>query len=141
MQYSKEYRQLTKVKPPEGANVIDLIDKGLPLEAVEQVAIMFEINRSHAALLLGVSIRALQSRKQENKVKTLPLQESDRALQLTRLMNDAVEYFGSLESANRWMKTLNKGLGDKQPIELCNTGVGMSMVRDSINRLKYGMTA
>lgn len=141
MQYAKEYNQLTNTKAPEDANIIDLLAEGLPLGAVELVANMYEINRSQAASLLGVSIRALQSRRQGNKVTTLPLQESDRALQLARLMNEAVAYFGSNAAANRWMKTSNIGLGDKMPIKLCNTGVGMGMVRDSITRLKYGMTA
>lgn len=121
--------------------MLDVLGGGLPLSVIEQMAIMFEINRYQVASLLGVSVRALQYRKRENSLKTLPMRKSDKALQLARLMNEAVEYFGTFEASNRWMKTASKGLGDKMPLALCNNGVGMEMVRESINRLKYGMTA
>jgi putative toxin-antitoxin system antitoxin component (TIGR02293 family) len=108
---------------------------------VDEIARMFDISQSQASLLIGVSIRTVQARKKETPLKTLHLQESDSALQITKLRNDALEYFGSEQAVNRWMKSVNKGLGDKAPITLCNTGVGRELVRESLNRLKYGMTA
>lgn len=141
MLYEKEYCQLTNTPIPKNVNVIDILAKGLPLIAVDEIARMFDISQSQASLLIGVSIRTVQARKKETPLKTLHLQESDSALQIAKLRNDALEYFGSEQAVNRWMKSVNKGLGDKAPITLCNTGVGRELVRESVNRLKYGMTA
>ena len=141
MQYSKEYRQLTQHAAPDFDSVIDIIEEGLPLSAVEQIAKMFEVSKARAAAMLGVSLRALQSRSQSDHKGKLPLRESDRALQLAKLMNEAIVCFGNAENAVRWMKSANTGLGNKKPVDLCSSGVGMEMVRDSVNRLKFGLTA
>jgi len=124
MLYGKEYCQLTKTPAPENVNIIDILDRGLPLIVIDEIARMFDINKSQASTRIGVSIRTVQTRKKEKLLKTLSLQESDNALQIARLMNDALEYFGSEQAVNHWLKTNNKGLGDKTPIEICNTGVG-----------------
>ncbi|WP_418889500.1 antitoxin Xre/MbcA/ParS toxin-binding domain-containing protein [Paraglaciecola polaris] len=56
-------------------------------------------------------------------------------------MNEITETFGSQKAAVKWMNTSNIGLRDEKPLSLCNSFTGMEMVRNSVNRLKYGMTA
>ncbi len=141
MEYAREYRQLTNRELPADATVLDIISDGLPLDAIENIASIFDIKKSQAAPLLGISLRAVQARKQRNTMKTLRMHESDRAFQLVKLMNEPVKYFGSIGVATRWMKTPNKALGNKVPLELCTTGLGIQMIRDSINRLNCGFTA
>ena len=102
MLYEKEYCQLTNTPTPKNVNVIDMLAKGLPLIAVDEIARMFDISQSQASLLIGVSIRTVQARKKETPLKTLHLQESDSALQIAKLRNDALEYFGSEQAVNHW---------------------------------------
>lgn len=66
---------------------------------------------------------------------------SERALLLTELMNDAVDYSGSESLALRWIKADNQVFGSKKPIKLCNTSTGIELVREAINCLRHGMTA
>ncbi|MEQ5808529.1 hypothetical protein J3369_14070 [Alteromonas sp. NFXS44] len=61
MQYAKEYRQLTQHAAPDFDSVIDIIEEGLPLSAVKQIAKMFEVSKARAAAMPGVSLRAWQS--------------------------------------------------------------------------------
>ena len=142
MQYAKEYMQLTHKQPPANVNVVELIEKGLPVGAVDELAKLLELNKTEVANLLGVTLRALQQRRTgaERGIR-LTGQLTDKAFQLVRLMNEITDYFGSRAAANKWMKTPNMVLGDVAPIDLCNKGVGMDMVRDVVNRMKYGMTA
>jgi len=122
--------------------VLHVIAQGLPLNAVDNMSRIFGINRTRVAALLGVTPRSLQQLKKNDQGATrLSDQISDRALQLTRLMNDVTECFGSHEAAVKWMDTPNIGLSDEKPLSLCSSITGMEMVRNSVNRLKYGMTA
>ena len=142
MQYAKEYVQLTHKQPPVNVNVVQLIEKGLPVGAVDEMAKLLEVNKTEVANLHGVTLRSLQHRNNGAKRGIrLTEQLTDKAFQLVRLVNEITDYFGSREAANKWMKTPNMALGDVAPIDLCNKGVGMDMVRDDVNRMKYGMTA
>lgn len=144
MQYAKEYTQLTDKQPPPNMTIAAVIEEGLPVSALDNMTQILGVNKSGVASLLGVTTRTLQqrSRKQvDHGMARLNDQLSDRAIQLTRLMNEVIECFGGHDAAMKWMRTPNIGLGDKTPLSLCNSYTGMDMVRNSINRLKYGLTA
>lgn len=142
MNYAREYKQLTTKNPPKSMTISMVIEQGLPLGAVDKMTEILGINKSGVANLLGVTPRSLQQlKKNDHGISRLSNQITDRALQLTRLMNEIAEYFGSQDSAIKWMNTPNIGLCDEKPLLLCNSFTGMEMVRNSVNRLKYGMTA
>lgn len=100
------------------------------------------VNKSGVATLLGVTTGTLQQRKNTDQAAVrLSEQLTDRAFQIARLMNDVIEYFGSRQSAIKWMNTPNIGLGDVTPLSLCTKITHMEMVRNTVNHLKYGITA
>tara|TARA_R110001583_G_scaffold186189_1_gene346780 strand:- start:9119 stop:9541 length:423 start_codon:yes stop_codon:yes gene_type:complete len=140
MLYAREYKQLTAKPPPKNMSISMVIEQGLPINAVDNMIKILGINKSCVANLLGVTPRSLQQLK-KNAHPRLNNQLTDRALQLARLMNEITECFSSKEAAIKWMSTPNIGLGDETPLSLCNSFTGMEMVRNSVNRLKYGMTA
>jgi putative toxin-antitoxin system antitoxin component (TIGR02293 family) len=146
MLFEKEYKQLTGHAPADDMTIDKVFEEGLPLSAFDKVAVMLGASKVTTARLLKVTTRSLQQRIKAHSIVTLPegrlnTQITDRAFQLARLTNEAAEYFGSLEAANKWMNTPNMGLRDQSPLALCASFTGMERVRDSLNRLKYGMTA
>lgn len=146
MLFEKEYKQLTGHAPTDDMTIDKVFEEGLPLSAFDKVAVMLGVSKVTTARLLKVTTRSLQQRIKAHSIETLQedrlnTQITDRAFQLARLTNEAAEYFGSLEAANKWMNTPNMGLRDQSPLALCTSFTGMERVRDSLNRLKYGMTA
>ena len=63
---------------------------------------------------------------------------SERVLMMTEVYTLALEYFGSHKKALRWLHTSNLALGQVPPISLCDTVLGMSLLKEEIQRLKHG---
>ena len=142
MIYAREYKQLTTTPLPKNMTISKVIELGLPLDAVDRMTKILGINKSCVANLLSVTLCSLQQlKKNDHGNSRLSNQLTDRAFQLTHLMNEITETFGSQKAAVKWMNTSNIGLRDEKPLSLCNSFTGMEMVRNSVNRLKYGMTA
>lgn len=131
--YTKEYTQLTGSALPAGINMMQVIDAGLPIRAFYAFASLFDIAEPQALKLLGLSDQHLLKSK-------LPQKTFGRMLILCKLFNDATEQFGSRQQGHRWLNTPSKALGDTSSINLLDTGVGIEMVIDSLNRLQTGMT-
>jgi len=59
------------------------------------------------------------------------------------LLADVVVYgqfvFEDKDSFNEWLKTNNKALGNKAPIELMDTIYGIDEVKKEIGRIEYGV--
>jgi len=51
---------------------------------------------------------------------------------------DAEEIFGDRDKAIAWLKTPSVALKDQKPSDLLTTGPGAQIVRDELNRLRYG---
>jgi uncharacterized protein (DUF2384 family) len=53
----------------------------------------------------------------------------------------AIDYFKTIDGANLWFKTKNRGLGSVTPLSLLNSDKGIARVQSSIVKLRHGMTA
>ena len=116
------------------------IHEGVSAADVGVLAKRFSVSNKEIAKILGISPRALNKKNLE-KTDKLDKNISERCINLNNLFNLTVDYFGSEKSAISWFHTNNIGLGFVTPFSLCETFHGMSMVENTIVKLKHGMTA
>ena len=142
MLLAKEYKILTKTNAPTSINYEDLINIGLPTSSIEVLGSLFNTDKKGVARVLNITVRRLDQMKAKGiKEAKLNKGASERALQVTRLFQEVVDYFGDKDGAQAWFNSPNPTLDNKTPLQACSTFTGMGLVRDALLKLKYGMTA
>ena len=116
--------------------LIPLLRKGLPYEALESVTGKLDISVEVASVALQLARRTLARRKEQNR---LDGQESERIVRLADIAAHAVGILGSLEKAKRWLTASNRALGGVAPINLLDTDVGTRAVEDVLLRIEHGV--
>lgn len=69
----------------------------------------------------------------------LPDDESDRLARIARVNAVALEQFGSVEKASRWLRKPNRALGGRAPLDLLATGEGARIVEETVMRIAHGL--
>ena len=83
--------------------------------------------------------RTLARRKMRNE--PLSSAESDRALRLERIAQQADRVFGSREKAQRWLRKESRALDGTRPIDLMQSETGAHIVEEELHRIDHGMFA
>ena len=118
---------------------LKILRQGLPVEAFDKGMLILGLNRAEYAKLIGISLHTLQRMK--GTKTTLSPMCSEHILMLTDMVGHAGAYFGNREAALRWLKTPGAVFANETPLSMCDTKTGISLVKEEINRLKYGYTA
>lgn len=113
----------------------DAIREGFPQGVVQEVMHAAGLTLKELAAALDLSERSLQRRKRQGR---LARYESDRLYRLARIVALAKHYFGADEGASRWLKTPNRALGGKIPLELVDTELGARAIENVLGRIAYG---
>lgn len=88
---------------------------------------------------LGISTRTLDRYK--IGVKKFPSRQSERIIEIKRLLNYGESVFENWENLMYWMSTNNIPMGGVIPKELLDTSMGINMVRDQLGRIEHGIFA
>lgn len=121
----------------------DLLMTGLPAPALVHLT-------DHVAFLgldtaldkaIGISVRTLQRRKKDAGAVLLSVDQSNRTWKFAEILGRATDIFGSRPEAEAWMNTPATGLGQRKPIDLLATAVGVEAVEDYLTRIDYGVYA
>ena len=65
--------------------------------------------------------------------------ESERILRVASAFQRAIEVLGSLDEARRWFSSPKRALGDKTPMEFCDTEPGAEEVCNLLGRIEHGV--
>jgi len=65
--------------------------------------------------------------------------ESDRLARVLRILVLAEETFQSAEKAHRWLRTGNRELGGRVPLDLLDTDGGAHVVEAVLGRISHGV--
>jgi putative toxin-antitoxin system antitoxin component (TIGR02293 family) len=65
--------------------------------------------------------------------------ESERIFRVASAFQRAIEVLGSLEKARRWFSGPKRALGNKTPMEFCNTELGAEEVTNLLGRIEHGV--
>lgn len=116
--------------------LIPLLRKGLPYEALESVTDKLDISVEVASVALQLARRTLARRKESNR---LDAQESERIVRLADIAARATSILGTVQKAKQWLIAGNRALGGAAPISLLDTDVGTRAVEDVLLRIEHGV--
>ncbi len=133
-----DYYRWIGVRARSVAGVVERVEEGLPLRALERLGKLFALeSSSEIAGLLFMPPRTLSYRR---KSKRLTPGESDRLLRTARIFGLAVDLFaGDRTAARQWLQTPKRALGDATPLGYAATEVGAREVEELIGRAEHGV--
>lgn len=116
--------------------VIKSLEKGLPVSRFTKIRQTLNLLDKDLAKVIRVPKSTLAARKRSGK---LSFEESERLYRVQRLLEKAIDVFGDVEPARKWLKEKSHGLGDVSPLELAGTEVGAREVENLLGRIEYGI--
>jgi putative toxin-antitoxin system antitoxin component (TIGR02293 family) len=116
--------------------VIREIENGLPVSSFTAIRNDLGITDKELAQVIRVPKSTLAVRKKRGRFS---FEESERIYRVQRLLKKAVDVFGDLEMARKWLKEKAYGLGDVSPLEFAKTEIGAREVENLLGRLEHGV--
>lgn len=116
---------------------IDQVRKGLPLQALDDLATRLAVDRLTLADILGTSVRTLQ-RKAEGEESLSP-GASDRLARIVRILELATHVFGEPDKASAWLTAQSRALENEIPLHLLDTDIGSERVQQELRQIEFGM--
>ena len=123
-----------KAKNP--GDLIRQIQKGLRFSELETLQNSLEMPFEQLAVKLSISRSTLQRRKAAGRLSP---DESDKVIRYSRLLQQAVDFFGDIEKARAWLKHPQYGLGGAVPLDYATTETGAREVENLLGRMEYGV--
>ena len=114
----------------------DAVEDGLPTEALERAMANGGLSWSEIGELV-IPRRTFSHRKEQEQ--SLTPEESDRLVRLLRVMARAHETFQNAEKAERWLRSSNRALGGRTPLETLQTESGARLVENVLGRNAHGV--
>ncbi len=125
----------------EGNN-LDLVERvrqGIKYRDFMLIANATQFTLPEWSRFLHLSARTMQRYQKEKKA--FPAPQSEKILEIEQLNNKGIEVFKDKDNFNSWLETKNIALGGVKPKELLDTSFGVSMVKDELTRIEYGVLA
>lgn len=123
---------------PATANIIVMVRNGLPFKELETLRAALDLPMEEVARKLDISRATLHRRKNSGRLET---DESDKVVRYARLVGKAVEVFGDIQNARKWLSFPQYGLGDAIPLDYAQTEIGAREVENLLGRIEYGVNA
>jgi len=133
----------------QGGALAELVRRGLPAEALFQLARRLDLGQAEMAAKIGIPLRTLSRRLAQTRrspkahqpasPNRLTAAESDRTVRLAQVFALASETLGSEEKAAQWLKTPNRVLRGGRPLDQLDTDPGVREVEDVLGRISYGI--
>jgi putative toxin-antitoxin system antitoxin component (TIGR02293 family) len=117
-------------------DMVDLIEQGLTKESAIHLAKALSITNKRLAELLPISKRTLE---RYHAKKHLDRATSQQLISLARLTARGFEVFGDPDKFVEWMNAPCTVLGERTPISLITTQIGIDMVLDELGRIEHGV--
>lgn len=117
-------------------DLVDLGAKGVSKKQIIALSAAMCLSSAAIASLLAVNVRTIQRQPEE---KPFDRNVSDRAIKLAQLTVRGINVFGSKEEFCKWLQAPCIALGDKTPMSILVSTVGVEMVDDIIGRIEYGI--
>ncbi|WP_438940115.1 hypothetical protein [Chitinophaga hostae] len=110
------------------------VSKGVSKKMLEELKIEYGLQYDELSSFLNVSDRTLHLKKGEEKYSN---HVADKVFAIIDLYSFGISAFSAFEIFHEWMTSKSRVLGSR-PIELLDSYIGISCVKDEIKRLIYG---
>ena len=107
-------------------------------------------NAERLRIELGWDIRAFSSAIRTSKssyvrykkeLKPLNTTLSENAFEIAKVCSFCLDYFENIERLNIWLNTSSLQFDSKKPLTFIDTIAGRELIKNTVNRLKYGYNA
>jgi putative toxin-antitoxin system antitoxin component (TIGR02293 family) len=138
---SKEKTELSYTSTDDRGmlSIIDLVREGVSAKDFDAIVDKTPFTPTEWAGFLQLSERTMQ-RYRESRKLFQPIQ-SERIVEVAMLYNYGLQTFGEQQKFNVWLEARSLALGGRTPKELLDTKFGISMIRDALTRIEYGVLA
>lgn len=116
---------------------INYAREGIQLKGVCSLASALKWNIEDIARVLNTTKKSLTTYKS----KRLSQVASESLLDIARLSNFAVQYFGNVENYKQWLNTPHIQFDNHPPKLFIGSIIGRKLIKEVIIRLRYGYTA
>lgn len=117
--------------------LVELTRTGIDAVVAKRAVEAFQLSARQTMAILGTSQRTLARRLQ--KKEPLGPVESDRLVRFLRVAAHAEKVLEGRDRAVDWLKSPNRALGGKVPMELLDTDAGTEQVEEVLLRIDYGV--
>jgi putative toxin-antitoxin system antitoxin component (TIGR02293 family) len=131
------YAPTTKSGRFTPANLVEALQVGLPFRELLELQTRLAVPADKLAPMLGISKATFHRRK--GGAAKLPPAVSDRVVRYARLLGQALQVFGNLDSAKQWLGAPQFGLGGAVPLDYARSEVGAREVENLLGRIEYGV--
>ena len=114
-----------------------LVRRGIPARVIDRLEKLLGLSPPQSARLLAIS-ETSRKRYRHTPAKRLDEGASDRIVRLMTTVIEAEEIFGDRSKAIAWLKTPSLALNGQPPLDLMTSDPGAQLVRDELNRIRYG---
>ena len=129
-------KKMPSAKAKHPTELIRQIQKGLRFSELETLQNSLHMPFEQLAAKLAISRSTLQRRKAAGRLSP---DESDKVIRYSRLLQQAVDFFGDIEKARAWLKHPQYGLGGAVPLDYARTETGAREVENLLGQMKYGV--
>jgi putative toxin-antitoxin system antitoxin component (TIGR02293 family) len=120
-------------------SLVEMVRHGVRFDAFDTFANKSPFSLNEWSGFLHLSERTMQRYRSEKRTFD-PLQ-SEKIIEIALFYNKGVEVFGSAEKFNSWLETDSLALGGIKPKTLLDNSFGISILRDELTAIEYGVLA
>ena len=117
-----------------GPEQVDRLNAGFPVSVFRILAQTVGLPLDGLAQALGLSPRTLR-----NRTRRLSADEAERSFRVYRVFRRASEVLGTDEAAAAWIKTPQRALGERAPLQLLVRDVGTEDVLNVLSAVEHGV--
>ena len=120
-------------------SLIKMVRNGIGFAAFDKFANISPFSTNEWSTYLHLSERTMQ--RYRNEKRTFDPLQSEKIIEIALFYNKGVEVFGTPEKFNTWLETDNLALGSIKPKTLLDNSFGISILRDELTSIEYGILA
>lgn len=117
-------------------DLLKVIKKGVSKKALDHTMQMMGFSLDDMSGVLHISARTLRRYDDDTILNT---EQSERIIELNNLYQYGKEVFGTLSHFKKWIDSPVLALGNKKPCEFLDTSLGISILKNILGRMEYGV--
>lgn len=119
-------------------DLVDLGEKGLTKASLLELANYLEFSTAQMARLLPITERTIQRYSRSTRLSHAV---SDHLLEIARVAVRGVDVFEDKDRFLAWMQRSNVALGNRKPMDLLASKLGIDLVIDELGRIEHGLVS
>ncbi len=119
-------------------DLVDLGEKGLTKASLLELANFLELSTAQMARLLPITERTIQRYSRSTRLSRAV---SDHLLEIARVVVRGVDVFEDKDRFLAWMQRSNVALGNRKPMDLVASKLGIDLVVDELGRVEHGLVS